>query len=186
MKIQKIAATVTVNDTSESAMTSFEEEDLFLDEEDIVDYPDPTPSNGEPDTDKDETTSTSSYDSNLTSTSSVFSSSTTQSKSRKVTIEEEDDPEAPPSCTKSSKPSLNMEQKSFVPKDSKVIMAVKKEVKPEGLGSLGAQALHIKAHVQSIGRGEVKACLDSGADITLMSEEFWKQLGTLAKLKEGM
>ena len=65
-------------------------------------------------------------------------------------------------------------------------MALKKETKPEGLGSLGTQALHIKAHVQSIGRGEVKARLDSGADITLMSEDFWKQMGTLSKPKEGM
>ena len=36
-------------------------------------------------------------------------------------------------------------------------MAAKKETKPEGLGSLGTQALHIKAYIQSIGRGEVKA-----------------------------
>ena len=65
-------------------------------------------------------------------------------------------------------------------------MAAKKESKPEGLGSLGMQALHLKAYIQLIGRGEVKACLDSGADITLMSEEFWKQIGTLMKTKEGM
>ena len=65
-------------------------------------------------------------------------------------------------------------------------MATRKESKPEGLGSLGTQALHVKAYIQSIGRGEVKARLDSGADITLMSEEFWKQMGTLMKPKEGM
>ena len=150
-----------------------------------MDYPDPFLSNEELITDKDETTSTSSYDSNFSSASSTSASSTTQPKSRKVTIEEEDDPKAP-FVTESPKPSFNAEQESYIPEDSEVIMAVKKEVKPEGLGSLGAQALHIKAHVQLIGRGEVKARLDSGADITLMSEEFWKQLGTLAKPKEGM
>ena len=64
-------------------------------------------------------------------------------------------------------------------------MVLKKETKPEGLGSLGTQALHIKAHVQSIGRGEVKARLASGADITLMSEDFWKQMGTLSNLRKG-
>ena len=65
-------------------------------------------------------------------------------------------------------------------------MAVRKETKPEGLGSLGSQALHFKGYVQSIGRGEVKARLDSGADITLMSEEFWNKIGTLMKPKEGL
>ena len=186
LKILKVAATATVNNASEQGAKSLEEEDLFSDEEDIVDYPDPFPSNEELITDKDETPSISSYDSDLSSTSSMSSSSTTRLKSKKVTIEEEDDPEAPPFTTKSSKPPMNSEQEDYIPKDSEVIMAAKKEAKPEGLGSLGAQALHIKVHVQSIGRGEVKARLDSGADITLISEEFWKQLGTLAKPKVGM
>ena len=77
------------------------------------------------------------------------------------------------------------DQKEYIPNSSEIIIAAKKESKPEGLGSLGTQALHIKAYIQAIGR-EVKACLDSGADITLMSEEFWKQMGTLMKPKEGM
>jgi len=87
----------------------------------------------------------------------------------------------------SSNPQSNQRvEKEYIPENPEVIMATKKETKPEGLGSLDVQALHIKAHIQSIGRGEVKACLDSGVDITLMSEEFWKQMGTLTKLKEGM
>jgi len=110
-----------------------------------------------------------------------------KTESQKVTIEEIEDPEAPPMAGTSSDPQSNRRvEKEYIPENPEVIMATKKETKPEGLGSLGVQALHIKAHVQSIGRGEVKARLDSGADITLMSEEFWKQMGTLMKPKEGM
>jgi hypothetical protein len=56
---------------------------------------------------------------------------------------------------------------------------------PDGLGSLGARALHVKVHVGSLVNEEVRGRLDSGADISLMSEEFWIALG-LPKPREGI
>ena len=100
---------------------------------------------------------------------------------------EEPDPDAPPHAHDKDKEAPSQtEVLDWTPNDSEVIMAVRKETKPEGLGSLGSQALHFKGYVQSIGRGEVKARLDSGADITLMSEEFWNKISTLMKPKEGL
>jgi hypothetical protein len=57
---------------------------------------------------------------------------------------------------------------------------------PDGLGSLGARALHIKVKVGSLEHGVIKARLDSGADITLMSEEFWRSIPGLNKPKQGI
>ncbi|KAF7344711.1 TY3B-TY3B protein [Mycena venus] len=57
---------------------------------------------------------------------------------------------------------------------------------PDGLGSLGSRALHVKVKVGSLDNGEIRGRLDSGADITLMSEEFWESIPSLPKLKEGI
>ena len=186
LKLHKLAAVACIDETLEQLDVPSEEERLFSDEEDIVNYPDP-PSDGE---DSPISITDSTYSSSSSSPSSSVSSlplpSIKKSESRKATVEEVDDPEAPSISKDSTKHSLETGQEEFIPKVPEIIMAAKKENKPEGLGSLGTQALHIKAHVQSIGKGEVKARLDSGADITLMSEEFWKQLGILPKPKEGM
>jgi hypothetical protein len=72
--------------------------------------------------------------------------------------------------------------------DDKVLTiyeACKARQLPDGLGSLGARALHVKVRVGSLANEEVKARLDSRADITLMSEEFWMALG-LPKPWEGI
>jgi hypothetical protein len=57
---------------------------------------------------------------------------------------------------------------------------------PAGFGSLGVKALHIKVSVGSPEAMPVKGRLDSGADITLMSEEFFKTLSGLPQPREGM
>ncbi|KAG6905595.1 hypothetical protein DXG01_001778 [Tephrocybe rancida] len=57
---------------------------------------------------------------------------------------------------------------------------------PDGMGSLGTQALHIKAHVGSPDQDPVLARLDSGADITLISEDYWKSIPGLPAPKEGL
>ena len=205
LKIHKLAATVASNNPAISSSAPLEEEDLFSDEEDIVDYPEPITSGTDSDLSTEEHRSLASS-SPLSLTSSLPSVLAMKTESRKTTIEEVEDPEAPPRAESSKKATVEEVEdpetftqvklpnenpagedlRDYTPLDAEVIMAVKKETKPEGLGSLGTQALHIKAHIQSIGRGEVKAHLDLGADITLMSEDFWKQMGTLSKPKEGM
>jgi len=115
------------------------------------------------------------------------SSSAHQAESHKVTMAKELDPDAPPlNWAKNEETVEEAEVLDWTPNDSEVTMAIRKEMKPEGLGSLGCQVLHFKGHVQSIGRGEVKPRLDSSADITLMSKEFWNKIGTLMKPKEGI
>jgi len=67
-----------------------------------------------------------------------------------------------------------------------IVVATKGRALPEGLGSLGSRALHIKAQVHSLDNRFVQARLDSGADITLMSEEFYNTINDLPNLKEGL
>ncbi|KAJ7142836.1 hypothetical protein C8R44DRAFT_866120 [Mycena epipterygia] len=52
----------------------------------------------------------------------------------------------------------------------KVLQARKSRQLPDRLGSLGARALHVKVKVGSLDQEEVRGQMDSGADITLMSE----------------
>ena len=67
-----------------------------------------------------------------------------------------------------------------------IFVAPKGRSFPEGLGSLGTRALHTQAFVASTGGEVVQARLDSGADITLMSEDFWSSVPGLPKPKEGL
>ncbi|KAF9018486.1 hypothetical protein BDZ89DRAFT_960064, partial [Hymenopellis radicata] len=57
---------------------------------------------------------------------------------------------------------------------------------PEGRGATGITALHIKGYINSMDSASVKGKLDSGADITLMSEEFFNSRSDLPPLKQGM
>ncbi|KAJ3730730.1 hypothetical protein C8R42DRAFT_557006, partial [Lentinula raphanica] len=57
---------------------------------------------------------------------------------------------------------------------------------PEGMGSLGTRALRMKASVNSPSSEEIEARLDSGADITLMSEDYYLSRNDLSKLKSGL
>ncbi|KAF8164338.1 hypothetical protein BJ912DRAFT_1068412 [Pholiota molesta] len=67
-----------------------------------------------------------------------------------------------------------------------VIPAKKSRALPEGLGSLGTQALRIKVRVASLHNPTTEARLDSGADITLISEDFYNSLTDVPELKEGL
>lgn len=68
----------------------------------------------------------------------------------------------------------------------KVHAARKVRQLPDGLGSLGARALHVKLRVGSLLQDLVRGRMDSGADITLMSEEFWASIPGLPKPREGI
>ncbi|EDR09759.1 uncharacterized protein LACBIDRAFT_325536 [Laccaria bicolor S238N-H82] len=67
-----------------------------------------------------------------------------------------------------------------------VFPAIKGRSLPEGMGSLGTKALHMRAKIDNLESDCVKARLDSGADITLISEEFWKSMVNSPRLREGM
>ena len=68
----------------------------------------------------------------------------------------------------------------------KVFPAAKGRSLPEGMGSLGSKALHMRARIHKLNSDDVKARLDSGADITLISEDFWKTMTDPPRLREGM
>ncbi|THU96577.1 hypothetical protein K435DRAFT_664182, partial [Dendrothele bispora CBS 962.96] len=70
--------------------------------------------------------------------------------------------------------------------DSLVEIAKKGRELPEGLGSLDTRALFTRARIGSLNSEELDVRLDSGADITLISEDYWKKLGTLPKPKVGL
>ncbi|PPQ78134.1 hypothetical protein CVT26_007526 [Gymnopilus dilepis] len=58
------------------------------------------------------------------------------------------------------------------PGKPRIIVVRKGRALPDGFASLGARALHIKAQVSSLNQEPIKVRLDTGADITLMSEDF--------------
>lgn len=70
--------------------------------------------------------------------------------------------------------------------DPKIFRAVKGRSHSEGYGSLGVKALHMKVQVDSLDAPPIQGKLDSGADITLISEEFWKSLPSTPRIKEGI
>ncbi|KJA13755.1 hypothetical protein HYPSUDRAFT_107509, partial [Hypholoma sublateritium FD-334 SS-4] len=57
---------------------------------------------------------------------------------------------------------------------------------PEGLGSLGTKSLRIFTKILGINREAIETRLDSGADITLMSEECYNSVEGLPKIRDGM
>jgi hypothetical protein len=67
-----------------------------------------------------------------------------------------------------------------------IVKAVRAKTHPPGLGSLGVRALHMKVAIGSPDAAAIKGRLDSGADITLMSEEYFLSLGYLPKPREGL
>ncbi|EDR05483.1 uncharacterized protein LACBIDRAFT_329794 [Laccaria bicolor S238N-H82] len=67
-----------------------------------------------------------------------------------------------------------------------VFPMVKGQSLPEGMGSSGTKALHMCAKIGNLKSDSIRARLDSGADITLISEEFWKSMSDSPRLCEGM
>ena len=68
----------------------------------------------------------------------------------------------------------------------RVFPAAKGCLLPEGMGLLGTKALHIQVKIGSLESESIWARLDSGADIMLISEEFWKSMVNTPRLREGM
>jgi hypothetical protein len=67
-----------------------------------------------------------------------------------------------------------------------IVKAVRAKTHPPGFGSLGVRALHMKVAIASPNAAAIKGRLDSGVDITLMSEEYFLSLGYLPKPREGL
>jgi hypothetical protein len=57
---------------------------------------------------------------------------------------------------------------------------------PEGFNALDSKALTILAKINSMENETLEVKLDSGADITLLSENYWTSLQSLPKPKTGM
>jgi hypothetical protein len=70
--------------------------------------------------------------------------------------------------------------------DNGIVKAVRAKSHPPGFGSLGVHVLHMKVAIGSPDATPIKGRLDSGADITLMSEEYFLSLGYLPKPREGL
>ena len=91
-----------------------------------------------------------------------------------------------------SNATLTTEEKSpikvtrYTYEPGKVFPTIKGRSLLEGMGSLGSKALHMRARIHKLDSSDVKAWLDSGADITLISEEFWKSMTDSPRLREGM
>jgi hypothetical protein len=54
------------------------------------------------------------------------------------------------------------------------------------MGSLGAKALHMKVHIGDPDASPTMGRLDSGADITLISEDFFNSIPNLPRPREGL
>jgi hypothetical protein len=57
---------------------------------------------------------------------------------------------------------------------------------PPGLNSLGIRALHLRVHVGGPDATPIRGRLDSGADLTLMSEDYFNSIPGLPKPREGL
>ncbi len=70
--------------------------------------------------------------------------------------------------------------------EPKLIRTIKQRQFPEGHSSSGIRALRVQAHIGSLDSPAFAARLDSGADVTLMSEEFLSTLAEPPNIKEGI
>ncbi|KAF9496318.1 hypothetical protein BDN71DRAFT_1389631 [Pleurotus eryngii] len=89
----------------------------------------------------------------------------------------------PFNTTRNSKPAI---RPSLVSNGACIIHAIPRRQFPEGHSSLGIQALWMTAHIGSLETPEIEARLDSGADITLMSQDFLDTLADPPKIQEGV
>ncbi|KDQ27177.1 hypothetical protein PLEOSDRAFT_1022370, partial [Pleurotus ostreatus PC15] len=67
-----------------------------------------------------------------------------------------------------------------------VLHAIPRRQFPEGRSSLGIRALRMNAQVGSLETPVIEARLDSGADVTLMSQDFLNSLVDPPKIQEGV
>ncbi|KAF9489042.1 hypothetical protein BDN71DRAFT_1435665 [Pleurotus eryngii] len=67
-----------------------------------------------------------------------------------------------------------------------LICAIRRQQFPEERSSLGIRALHMRAHIGSLKSPAFTARLDSGADVTLMSEDFLGTITEPPKIREGV
>ncbi|KAF8194492.1 hypothetical protein K438DRAFT_1969101 [Mycena galopus ATCC 62051] len=71
-------------------------------------------------------------------------------------------------------------------KDRRIVKAHRACSMPAGMGSLDVKASHMKVHIGDPDATPTIGRLDSGADITLMSEEFFNSIPSLPKPREGL
>ena len=72
------------------------------------------------------------------------------------------------------------------PKTDKPIRLRKKRVTPPGLSALGVSVLSMKGWVGNTDNPKIDLRLDSGADVTLISAEFYASLKNVPKEQQGM
>ncbi|KAG6914428.1 hypothetical protein DXG01_000400 [Tephrocybe rancida] len=100
--------------------------------------------------------------------------------------------EGPPPAASAGKTTANADEEDkdkgcpLTSKIAEVITAIKGWSLPDGYSSLGTRALHLRALVGSLDAQPIQGRLDSGADITLMSEDYWKELADTPAIKEGI
>ncbi|KDQ26071.1 hypothetical protein PLEOSDRAFT_1045515, partial [Pleurotus ostreatus PC15] len=68
----------------------------------------------------------------------------------------------------------------------KLVQAIRRRQFLEGHSSVGIRALRMQVHVGSLQSPAIDARLDSGADVSLMSEDFLSTLDEPPNIKEGM
>ncbi|KAJ7473553.1 hypothetical protein FB451DRAFT_1468458 [Mycena latifolia] len=114
-----------------------------------------------------------------------FTKAKTQDKGKGKAVEREDPVPIP---RRQIRKSARMAEFGFTLTDEGVKVYDARKVRQllDGLGSLGARALHVKVRVGSLAYEVIRARMDSGADITLMSEDFWKSIPGLPKPREGI
>ncbi|KAF8177719.1 hypothetical protein K438DRAFT_1978319 [Mycena galopus ATCC 62051] len=71
-------------------------------------------------------------------------------------------------------------------KDRRIVKAHQARSMPAGMSSLGVKVLHMKVHIGDPDAAPTIERLDSGADITLMSEEFFNSIPNLPRPREGL
>src|ERR1700677_2139032 len=72
------------------------------------------------------------------------------------------------------------------PSASKLLVELKKhQARPPGCSFLGSQAAQVPATINSVDTNLSKVIVDSGSDITLISQKLLTEMQNLAKLKQG-
>ncbi|KDQ23947.1 hypothetical protein PLEOSDRAFT_1048281, partial [Pleurotus ostreatus PC15] len=70
--------------------------------------------------------------------------------------------------------------------EPRLIRTIKRRQFPEGRSAVGIKVLHMPAYIGSLDSPQMTARLDSGADVTLISEDFHNALPEPPVIKEGV